>query len=509
MGFVYDALGRVQLDPDRQVQQTLRYFFGAFQRKGTVCATVRALREENVSFPRRLRAGPRKGELIWGGLTEGRALGLLRNPRYAGAFAFGRTRQRPRGDGKRTTTKRRRGEWLALLVDKHEGYLTWTEYEANQRRILENAQARGAAHRRYPPREGPALLQGLLLCGICGATMRVRYYTRAGIEVPHYFCPGRGNKEAERKCQSIAGGGIDEAIGPLLFEALSPVALEVSLAVQQEIQSRLEEADRLRQQHVERARYEVDLARCRYEQVDPNHRMVADELEADWNRKLQVFAETRQDYERRRENDRRHLDEATRARILALATDVPALWGDPATAQRERKRIVRLLIEDATAIKRAEGITLHVRFKGGTTKSLLVPAPRCAWQDRKTSAEVVAEIDRLLDEHTCAAIASLLNERGLRSGCGHPFHGDRVDTLCRAYRLKSRRERLQQAGLLTLPQLAMKLGVSADTVKLQRRQGRLPVRAFKLDDNGRHMYEDPHASSMRPDAGPTARSEEV
>ena len=508
VGFVYDTLGRVQLDPDRQVQQTLRHFFEMFRRAGTICAAVRTLREQDIPFPRRLRAGPRKGELIWGALTEGRAVGLLRNPRYAGAFAFGRTRQRPRGDGKRTTTKQRREEWHALLVDKHDGYLSWTEYEENQRRILENAQATGTAHRRYPPREGPALLQGILLCGICGATMLVRYYTRADAVIPHYFCRGRGNKQAERKCQSIAGGGIDDAIGPLLFEALSPVALQVSLAVQEEIHSRLEDTDRLRQQHVERARYEAELARCRYLQVDPNNRLVADELEADWNRKLQVLAETQQDYERQRASDRRHLDETTRARILALATDVPALWRDPATAQRERKRIVRLLIEDVTALKRSEGLALHVRFKGGATQSLLLPAPRCAWQERKTPAAVVAEIDRLLDEHTCAEIASLLNERGLLSGCAHPFHGDRVDYLCRAYKLRSRRERLQQAGLLTLPQLAVRLGVSPHTVKLWRRQERLPVRAYKLDDNGRHMFEDPQAISI-PNAAHAARSEEV
>jgi DNA invertase Pin-like site-specific DNA recombinase len=489
VGFVYDASGRIQLDPDQQVQQTLRYFFETFRRTGTVCATVKSLREQDVSFPRRLRAGPHKGELIWGGLTDGRALGVLRNPRYAGAFAFGRTRQRARGEGRRTTVRQPRDQWHVLLRDVHPGYISWEQYEEHQRRIADNARAVGAEHRRYPPREGPALLQGLLLCGICGATMSPRYYTRAGVALPHYHCPGRGNKERERTCQSMAGVGIDQAIGALVFEALTPVSLEMSVAVQQEIHGRLEQADRLRQQHVQRARYEADLARQRYVQVDPQNRLVADELEADWNRKLQQLANAQQDYERGRQIDRARLDDTTRARIVALATDVPALWSDPATAPRERKRIVRLLIEDVTALKSETQIALHVRFKGGATRTLTLAAPR------RENAHVAAEIDALLNDHTCAEIARLLNARGLRTSRGQrPFDGDRVDYLRRAYGLKSRYDRLRQAGALTLSEVAGKLGVSIHTVKLWRRSGRLPVRAYKLDDVERHMYEDPAAA---------------
>ena len=509
VGFVYDAAGRVQLDPDRQVQQTLRYFFETFRKMGTVSATVRGLREQNLTFPRRLRAGPRKGELIWGGLTVVRAIGLLRNPRYAGTYAFGRTRQRSRADGKRATIRRRPEEWHALLVGAHDGYLTWTEHEENQRRIAENARAVGVEHRRYPPREGPALLQGMLLCGRCGATMSVRYHSRAGALIPHYVCRGRGNKEAERACQSISGGGIDAALGPLILEAISPVALDVSLAVQHEIQSRLEDADRLRRQHVERARYEMDLARHRYLKVDPNNRLVADELECDWNRKLRELADAQQEYERQRDADRLKLNDTARARILALANDVPALWRDPKTPQRERKRVVRLLVEDVTVLKGAEQIAMHVRFKGGAMKSLTLPAPRRAWQDRTTDAQVVAEIDRLLDDHTCAEIAVLLNERGLLSGCGRPFHGDRVDYLCRAYTLKPRRERLRELGLLTLPEVAAKLGISTHVVKSRRLAGRLTVGARKLDDCGRHMYEDPDAQPTHDMAKGSLRSEEV
>ncbi len=493
VGLVHDAQDRVRLDPDAQVQQAIRFFFDTFQRTCTSTATVRSFGKEKISFPRRLRAGPRKGELVWGGLTEGRALSLLRNPRYAGAFVFGRTRQRHHGDGKRVTIRKPREEWVSLQCEAHEGYVTWAQYEENQKRLSENARARGPEHRRCPPREGPALLQGLLLCGVCGTRMSVRYYSRGDDLAPHYSCGGRGNKQGERGCQSSSGAGIDAAIGPLVLEALSPLSLEVSLAVQKEIESRLEEADGLRRKQVERARYEADLARHRYMQVDPNNRLVADELEGDWNKKLTALTQAQQEYERRRQQDRLQLDEAARARILSLATDVPRLWADPKTPQRERKQVVRLLLEDVTLLKMDAGLTLHVRFKGGATRTLSLPAPKTAWEERQTNAEVMAEIDRLLDEHTFDEIAALLNERKLVSGTGLPFHGDRVEYLCRHYKLKPRFDRLRAAGLLTLDELAAKLGRSIQTIKLWRRQGRLPVAARKLDDNGRHMYEDPAA----------------
>jgi DNA invertase Pin-like site-specific DNA recombinase len=509
VGFVHDAQDRVRLDPDTQVQQAIRFFFDTFQRTGTSTATVRSFGKEKIAFPRRLRAGPRKGELVWGGLTEGRALSLLRNPRYAGAFVFGRTRQRFHGDGKRVTTRKPREEWVTLQREAHEGYVTWAQYEENQRRLSENAQAHGLDHRRCPPREGPALLQGLLLCGVCGTGMSVRYYSRGDDLTPHYSCRGRANKQGEPGCQSSSGAGIDAAIGPLVLEALSPLSLEVSLAVQQEIEGRLEEADGLRRKQVERARYEADLARHRYMQVDPANRLVADELEGDWNKKLTALTQAQQEYERRRQQDRLQLDEAARARILSLATDVPRLWADPKTPQRERKQVVRFLLEDVTLLKNDAGLTLHVRFKGGATRTLNLAAPKTAWEERQTTAEVIAEIDRRLDEHTFDEIAALLNERKFVSGTGLPFHGDRVEYLCRFYKLKPRLDRLREAGLLTLDELAARLGRSKHTIKAWRRQGRLPVAARKLDDNGRHMYEAPGAAGVPGELPNAAGSYEV
>ena len=184
VGFVYDTAGRVGLDPDRQVQETLRAFFQTFRRTGSATATVKAFRDQQVPFPRRARFGPHQGETLWGRLEHSRVLGVLHNPRYAGAFFFGRSRQRHTADARLVSERLPREEWTALIPNAHVGYITWEDFEENQRRLRENAQANGADRRRSPPREGPALLQGLAVCGICGDRMTVRYHRRQGTAWP-------------------------------------------------------------------------------------------------------------------------------------------------------------------------------------------------------------------------------------------------------------------------------------------------------------------------------------
>lgn len=172
---------------------------------------------------------------------------------------------------------------------------------------------------------------------------------------------------------------------------------------------------------------------------------------------------------------------------------MPRLWSDPATAHRERKRIVRLIVEDATLIKGAAEVTVHLRFRGGATCTTTVPRALAAWETWQTSPEVVALIDKLLDDHTNTEIAMILNERGLRSGGGESFHGARIKVLRRAYGLRSRDQRLKARGLLTLDELAAHLGCSANAVRERRRRGTLTVESHRVDDNGRRMFEPPPA----------------
>ena len=167
VGLVYAPDGQVVRDPDQGVQAALRLFFATFRRTGSAFKTVQTFRTQTLRFPQRLRKGPRKGELVWGELAHAQALHLLHNPRYAGAFVYGRRQTRKLADGKEHTVMRPRDQWLVLIRDAHEGYLSWEEHEDNLRQLQENAQAH-ATQRRSPPREGPALLQGLVLCGRCG-----------------------------------------------------------------------------------------------------------------------------------------------------------------------------------------------------------------------------------------------------------------------------------------------------------------------------------------------------
>jgi len=488
VGLIYGADGQVILDPDQQVQESLRHVFRTFRRTGSARATVKVFREQSLVFPRRLRTGPRKGDLVWGSICHWRVLQVLHNPRYAGAFFFGRHQICRRSDGSAACRAVPREQWHALVPNAHPGYISWEEYEENQRRLLECAQAHGADRRKSPPREGPALLQGLAVCGVCGNRMTVRYHHRNGKETPDYVCQRRGIDTATPICQQITGAGIDEAIGTLLLDRVTPATLEVALQVQEELQKRLEEADRLRQKQVERARYDAELARRYFMRVDPDNRLVADELEAEWNEKLRALTEAQEQYERARATDGCSLPESQRKQILALATDFPALWKDPRTPQRERKRMARLMLEDVTLRKDGK-IAVHARFKGGATRSLSLPVPPRAWQLRQTPPQIVKEIDQMLEHHTDAQIADRLNERGLMSGLGRPFSARIVQKIRRAYHLKTRYQRLRERGMLTLGEMGQLLGVSSGTVKTWRDHGLL--RAHPYTHKNECLYEHP------------------
>jgi DNA invertase Pin-like site-specific DNA recombinase len=347
VGLVYDAIGKVVLDPDQSIQDALRQFFETFERTGSATATVRSFRERGLLFPRRLQSGAHKGEVVWGALLHYRALNVLKNPRYAGAFAYGRTKAKKTLQGTEHRHRLPREEWHTLIFDAHPGYITWDEYDQNVARLRANAAAYGSDRLAGPPREGPALLQGLAICGRCGGRMTIRYYIRHGQSVPEYCCQSAGIQRAERVCQRVMGADVDRAIGELLVESMTPLALEIALSVQDELANRADEADRLRRHQVERARYETELAQRRYLRVDPDNRLVAATLEAEWNHKLRAQEAAQDDYERQRAADTL-LDEEKRQRVLALATNFPRLWRDPDTPARERKRMARLLIEDVT-----------------------------------------------------------------------------------------------------------------------------------------------------------------
>ena len=490
VGLIYDEDQKVILDPDQQVQQGLRVFFTTFERTGSAWATVQAFRREGLKFPKRGQAG--SGDLAWQDLTHGVALDTLHNPRYAGAFCFGRTRSWKDAAGQWHYQQLPREQWRFLKPEAHPGYLNWDQYLANQKRLLQNCPARATGERTSSaPREGPALLQGLVLCGKCGRAMTIRYHQQVGRLTPEYVCAKDCVERGLPRCQSIPGASVDDAVGRLLVESVTPLALEVALSVQQEVQARVAQADSLRQQQVQRAQYEADRARLRFMRVDPNNRLVADTLEAQWNEKLRVLAQAKEDYQKQQQRDAAPLTQEQKAKILALASDFPKLWQDPKTLDRDRKRMARLLLEDVT-LRRDRDIQVQIRFRGGALRELHLPLPKAAWELKKTKPEIVAEIDRLLEDHTEGQIARIFNDRGWYSSGACRFTMRIVQNLRRAYRLKRRFDRLRGRGLLTTSEVAPMIGCVIGRVKYWRHAGVL--QGVQLSDNNEHLYHPPSAA---------------
>jgi len=493
-GFAYDEAGTVVLDPDAQVRETIVYFFETFARVGSAHQTVKAFRSEGLRFPSRLRS-PNAG-VVFRSLTASAAMRTLRNPRYAGTYAYGQRVYSRTIDGKKTQRKRADNDWLACIPNAHPGYITWDRYKENLTLLESNGHGYDTA-RASPPREGPALLQGRAVCGRCGQHLRVRYRDQRGRPESWYVCDRATDARAEPNCQSIAGPPIDEAVGLLVAEKMTPAAVELALEIRKEIEARHEEADQLRCRAIQRAQVDADLAQRRFMMVDPANRLVADTLEADWNEKLRALAKARDERERDRREEQIAIDDATRERLVSMTTDFKRLWSAPSTPNRERKRMLAYVIEDATLLKLPnEGTTkIHVRFRGGQTATLTTVNPKASWQKVKTSSEIVELVDRLLDDHICDEIAEILNARGLRpGGSGWPgrqsarFTALRVQYLVHTYGLRSRHDRLRARGLLTKKELANRLGIHEGTLTSWVKYGIIKAHAY----NGHAwLYEEP------------------
>ena len=494
-GFVYDEAGNVVLDPDAQIRETIAYFFETFSRVGSASQVVKVFRDEGLLCPSRLRVGD---TVVFRPLTAWTATRMLNNPRYAGAYAYGRRQYRRALDGKKKVQRKRElGDWLACIPNAHPGYISWERFQENLKILESNGRPYELA-RASPPREGAALLQGRAVCGRCGRHFRVRYATRRGRQEAWYVCDRGHTARGELNCQSIAGAPIDEAIGSLVADEMTPAAVEMAIEIRREVEARYEEADQLRWRAVERAQIEADLAQRRFMLVDPSNRLVADTLEREWNEKLRALAETREERERARQQDHVVLDEAVRQRLIAMTTDFCKLWNDADTANRERKRLLAYIIEDATLIKiPAEGITkIHVRFKGGRTETLTTQNPKSSAQQIKTRPEIVQLVDQLLDHHVYSEIAAILNERGFRPGASarpgradDHFSAKHVAYLMHTYGLRSRYDRLRQRGMLNKKEMADRLGVHEQTVDRWAEHGL--IKAHFYNDHGWQLYEPP------------------
>ena len=460
LGFVVDPRGQLVLDPDEQVQGVVRllfetFRFETFRRTGSAGAVVCYFREQGVAWPQRVVTGPRAGTLVFGALGHHRVLGILHNPRYAGAYVYGRTRQRKvLLAGQPRHRRLPREEWKVFLPSAHPGYITWDEFDTNQATLRESAHGVGWDRRRSAPREGVALLQGLVICGRCGDRMTVRYSVSHGHPEPLYCCQRRGTERAEPPCQRIAGTVVDRA----------------------------------KRAQIARLREDAELAQRQFLLVRPEHRLVADHLERHWNQALQRLTEAEEAEAGATKTQTVAVTPELKERVTALVADLPRVWHDPRTPARERKRMLRLLIEDVTLV-RDDVIRLSIRWRGGATRVVECPRPLSAPDLRRSPPAVVEQVRALATEQTDRQIATTLNARWLRTGTGLPFTRTRVRTLREAYAIDSYFDHLAQAGWLTAPQMATELHVHPTTAKRFAHEGVL--RAVRADDKGTLLFEPP------------------
>ncbi len=492
-GFAYDEGGNVALDPDTQVRETIAYFFETFSRVGSASQTVKVFHNEGLRFPSRVR---NQKLTIFQPLTISTAIRTLNNPRYSGAYVYGRRHYRRAADGKKILRKRECNDWLACIPNAHSSYITWEHFQHNLKVLETNGRGYEVA-RASPPREGAALLQGRAVCGRCGRHLRARYAARRGRLEAWYVCDRAHGACGEPNCQSIAGAPIDEAIGALITAEMTPAAVDLALEIRREIEARHDDADRLRLRAVERAQIEADLAQRRFMLVDPNNRLVADTLEREWNDKLRALAKAQEERQRGQQEDQHVIDAAIRDRLVAMTTDFKALWRDPSLPNRERKRLLAYVIEDVTLIKMPEeGTTaIHVRFKGGKTETLTTQNPKSSAQQVKTQQEVIELVDKLLDDHISSEIADILNKKGIRPGgsarrgqADARFSDLRVTYLVHHYGLRSRYDRLRDRGMLTKIEMASRLGITECTLTRWVAHGLVTRHAY----NGyAYLYEAP------------------
>jgi DNA invertase Pin-like site-specific DNA recombinase len=479
IGYVRRPSGEAVLDPDEQAQHVVRLVFSAFSRLGTINGVLRYLVGHDVQLPVRVHAGPSKGELEWHRPTRETLQNMLHNPVYAGYFAWGRRQvdQRRRVPGRPGTGRVVKGsaEWLVLLPGRVPAYLSEEEYEANVARMAANQQKAAAPG---APRDGAALLSGLLRCGRCGGhRMSVRYPDGTGRarSVHGYTCSFyQANYGTGGSCQHVSGPALDGYIASQVLQAVAPAALEVSMAAAVQAEDERAMLDRLWRQRVERARYAADRARRQYQLAEPENRLVARQLEAGWEAALAETARLEADYQRFTEEQPATLTTAERAAVQALASDLPRVWRAPTTTQADRKELLRILIQDITVnvAGDSEIVDVTITWAGGHQSTGQAVRPVGRLDQLSYFPALLARVTELAEAGwNNRQIAGVLNSEGFRPPKRTSrFTGEQVRALVTQRGIR-RQHKGRPAVLTSLPPgewsvpcLAAELGMPVPTI---------------------------------------------
>jgi DNA invertase Pin-like site-specific DNA recombinase len=413
-GYLKLPHGEVILDPDEQVRATVQLIFDKFTELGSFGKVYRYLKHNKICAGTRIQQGPRRGELAWRPITRALLHRMLHHPIYAGAYSYGRRRV----DAKRTAANGGKirmqyvpmSEWKVLQRDRLPAYITWERYLANQQRLL--------ANRSWPeapgvPRVGAALLPGLLVCGACGRRMHAGYRSKAK---PYYECMRR--KLEGSSCCGLGAAAVDDLVSQQLLRALEPAALELSLQAMRNVHQERERLHHHWEQRLERAVQEAQRAERQYHAVEPENRLVARSLEQRWEESLRTQCALQEEYDRFLRDQPRQLSADERARIVALAGDIPTLWNSAQTPAADRKEIVRLLVERVVVHVRAdsERTDVDMVWRGGLTTSHAIVRAVSRYDSLSDYRQMLERIGQLRQEGlTIAGVATQLNKEGYRT----------------------------------------------------------------------------------------------
>jgi hypothetical protein len=457
----------VRFHPDAAVTGAIRTVFERFAELGSARQVWLWFRAHGLSFPLQLHA---TSAIRWVATTYTAIHHVLTNPVYAGAYAYGKTRRECVVDGQGGVTQRTRhlprDQWAVLLPEHHPGFIDWETFLANQARIDANVhpaphQAGGAV------REGTALLQGLATCGNCGRRLHTHYSGRTAS--PGYHCAGKTLVNGRGLyCLNVGGVQIDQAVTAAFLDAITPAALAASVVAAQQLEAAHDAALAQWRLTVERARYEMERAERRYRAVDPDNRLVARGLEAEWETRLRELATAEAELRRREQARPRDLSPEQRQRLTALATDLPCVWTAPTTTARERKELLRTLLEEVivTVERAASRAQLTLRWRGGTVTTRAVDLPRSHPPRIRTDEETITLLRRLAAHYPDAVIAGNLNRQGRTTVHGERFTALHVGSL-RRYRHIPRCALSTESAdgeLVTIKKAAAILGVVPSTI---------------------------------------------
>lgn len=462
-----DEDGEVLLHPDEAVTGVIATVFEKFTQLGSVRQVWLWFRSEGLSFPLQSSTW---ADIQWVTPSYTAIYHVLTNPAYAGAYTYGKTRSERYVDSDGRLRKRirhlPRSQWAVLIADHHKGFIDWETYEMNQSRISQNTrprphQAEGAV------REGAALLQGLATCGRCGRKLRVYYQGRNSS--PGYYCAsnqivnGRGSY-----CLRVGGVRIDKAVGRAFLQNVAPAGLQAALRAEENLEAEHEAALVQWRLQVERTRYEAQRAERRYQSVEPENRLVARTLESEWEQRLTEVADAEAEFTRREHLSPGRLTDQHRERIHALGSDLQQAWEAATTTDRDRKELLRTLIEEVNISldRTVNKARLILRWRGGLISEISVDLHRCKQPAMRTAEDTISLLPRLAQHYPDGVIAGILNRQGRQTAQGLRFTANRVGSL-RRYRQIPRfdpPEHRPEGELVTVQRTAEILGVAPSTV---------------------------------------------